>query len=320
MQKIIGGDIPLETSLNSFFTDSGRSSLRLCVRHLSNKKFLIPDYICKVVVDILKQEKIAFDFYKVKPDLTIDLQSLQNKTFDVFYLVNYFGQIAHDSLPFLAEKILLEDCVFQFDFENTRNAKQWCGFNSYRKVSALADGSFVKANLPIARSVSPGEAPFVEPRYKAKALKHAFVHSGRGNEENYLHLFKSSEDSLDQQTQVYDMSIRSRALLTENLANLAEDRKRRFANYEVAAKHLDSWGVLKKVSEPTFFVIRTKRRDELKRHLAEHGIYLPVHWPHFGVDNVLYEEALSIPLFAYYSTDDIQRVCLLVREFLDEGI
>ena len=132
----IGGEVELKSLNNNvFFTDSGRSSLRLFLKNFQDKKYLIPDFACQIVEQIFRQEKINYDFYHVNTDLSIDIQSVKGKSFDVLYLINYFG-IIHDLTDLeIDDKIICEDNVFFFDFDNFHKAKKWYAFNSYRKIS-----------------------------------------------------------------------------------------------------------------------------------------------------------------------------------------
>ena len=62
--KNIGGELCLKDEDSKiFFTDSGRSSLRLFLRNIDkNKKILIPNFLCEVIVEILEEENIKMNF------------------------------------------------------------------------------------------------------------------------------------------------------------------------------------------------------------------------------------------------------------------
>ena len=52
--RLIGGELEAKNIKdNVYFTDSGRSSLRLFIRSgYQSKKFLIPNYFCEVIENI----------------------------------------------------------------------------------------------------------------------------------------------------------------------------------------------------------------------------------------------------------------------------
>ena len=63
MKKVIGGEAELEKSeLNEYFTDSGRSSIRLILNRLRGKIFLIPNYICEIIVKIFDEYEAEYSF------------------------------------------------------------------------------------------------------------------------------------------------------------------------------------------------------------------------------------------------------------------
>ena len=64
--KYIGGELEVEDKrVNTFFTHSARASTRLFCRNYPNKKILIPDFLCYIVVEVLEEENMDFDYYHV---------------------------------------------------------------------------------------------------------------------------------------------------------------------------------------------------------------------------------------------------------------
>ena len=230
----IGGEIELKlTDLKVYFTDSGRSSIRLFLRSGDNryKKYLLPNYFCEVIENIFIEEKITYSFYDVFEDFSIDENYINTQEFDVLYVINYFGQyIDLDNID-LDNKILLEDNVFFYDFKNRHNAKQWYAFNSYRKISKLADGSIVKTNLTIdEKKILKEEASFSHEKYRAKAIKYSYINKDKFNEEKYLVKFSNAEKLLDNQRDIYSISSKSLYLLSSCPIN-KDMRKERFIKF-----------------------------------------------------------------------------------------
>ena len=215
--KPIGGEIALKkTPYQSFFTDSGRSSLRLFFRSedYRNKKVLLPDFFCGIIEQILIEEKVSYDFYTVKNDFTIDYNDINSSTFDILYVINYFGKITSLKQINLKNKILLEDNVFLIHFKNRHKAKQWFGFNSFRKITSLSDGSLIKTNLKINQTlINPINANFVEAKVKASLIKFQFLKMKEYSEKEYLELFKKGEEEIDMQNNIYTISPKSLYLL-----------------------------------------------------------------------------------------------------------
>ena len=168
----IGGELEQkELNYNIYYTDSGRSSLRLFIKNNKDKKFLLPNFLCEIIEKILISENIEYEYYDILPDLEIDIKSIQSKEFDVLYLINYFGQ-KHKKIEDYSSKIIIEDNVFCIDFENTYSYPYWYSFNSFRKITSLSDGSLIKTNLDINDEfIKREEAPFVQNKIEAKRLK-----------------------------------------------------------------------------------------------------------------------------------------------------
>lgn len=315
----IGGELALEQShLNYFFTDSGRSSLRLFCRNFKDQKFLIPNFLCKVIVDVLIENEIEFDFYHVGTDFEIDLTEIKKKSFDVLYVINYFGS-HHDALfRFdLDDKTLVEDNVFFVDFDNIYGAKQWFGFNSFRKITTLPEGSLVKTNLQILDHRIHQQAPYVVKKYQAKHLKFIFREYNQGLEYDFLKLFNEAEEELGQQDGIYAMSDHSLALLLSCLPAYEKEKKIREDNFRFLQSELREHAVNIKLSEYSFFVFRCAQRDELRSYLFLKNIFLPIHWAPFNLENQLYHELLSIPLFSIYHSENLKFVSNCIKGFFN---
>ena len=92
---------------------SGRAALRLLIiSGLNKKKILLPDYLCAVIIDVMRQYKVPYDFYHINPDLTPDWAGVRGKQFDVLYVINYFGHKTKVPLDLIKKKTLLIDDIF----------------------------------------------------------------------------------------------------------------------------------------------------------------------------------------------------------------
>ena len=67
MKKPFGGESPLNSQGCYYaMVHSGRAALRLLLKNSLNKKrILLPDYLCGVIVDVMRQYKVPFDFYHI---------------------------------------------------------------------------------------------------------------------------------------------------------------------------------------------------------------------------------------------------------------
>ncbi len=143
--KKIGGEIPLQSDgLFSYITDLGRSSLRLILHTLKDKKFALPDFLCPVIIDVFEEMGVKYKFYHVYKDLS---SNFTQSDYDIIYVIRYFGQDPIKTDTGISDLILVEDCVFSPIVERHPSIKHWIGFNSFRKISPLTDGSIIKATF-----------------------------------------------------------------------------------------------------------------------------------------------------------------------------
>lgn len=317
--KPIGGELSAKSSLETIlFTDSGRSSLRLFIRSKNkNKKFLIPNFLCEVIEKTLIQEGVKYEFYNILEDLTIDSSTVINSDFDIFYVINYFGQIHDLKQLCLEDKIVIEDNVFFYDFHNTNNFKNWFGFNSFRKVTPLADGSLIKTNLAIdSNQVKQNEADFVLKKCQAKSKKYEYIFNTIGTEEEYIKLFEDGENLLNAQQDIFKISKQSvyEIMKYENHNEQGVSKK----YYDCFYKKFKSNCLNFKAESYSFFVMKVSKRDELRKYLFSKNIFLPIHWPKISQDNQLYDEVISIPLFSHYTIDEMQYVADTIKEFYEK--
>jgi hypothetical protein len=246
--KPIGGEIEIAPGNEYLYlTDSGRSSLRLIlISGLRDKYFLVPDFICPTVIDILKEFGVHYDYYHINPDLTLDTATIAGKPFDVFYSINYFGQRPVD-LPSLLPPncTLLEDGVFYPLVENTVQWPSWIGFNSFRKITPLADGSIIRSTVKLYDTlIMKQDAQFSQIKYEAKQTKHMHLHQDYFQEEDYLALFQRGEQKLNEQKVIHSISGRSLFLLFDYFRQFEVELMTRRNNYQTLTRQLKEYPIL----------------------------------------------------------------------------
>lgn len=299
--------------LDVAYTDSGRSSLRLALRSgLARRHFLLPDFICPVVPELLRQEGVEFSFYPLGEDLLPRLDGVELAPDRVLYLVSYFGRRTPlDGVEPPREMVLMEDNVFSPIFERPPLENPWVGFNSLRKCSPLAEGSELLSTMALDHAaIDPSPAPFVEAKYRAKRVKYAYLHAEEGDlrERDYLALFEHGEAQLEGQRAIHALSRHGVRMLMEFVSGLDGEMAVRRANFRHLARRLASLKLDLEPEYPCFLPIKLERRDDVRRALAEQGIYLPAHWPESGGGNPLHHQLLSIPVDSRYDEQLLHRV------------
>ncbi|WP_461634100.1 hypothetical protein [Labilibaculum euxinus] len=317
--KTIGGEAELQQDkYNTYFTDSGRSSLRLILRSLNLKLVALPDYLCSVITDVFVQEKTQFTYYKINNDLSIETSTIDDNC-DAVYIIDYFG-INHDylrELPLVSDKIIIEDNVFSPYIENTLQLKKWISYNSYRKFSACAEGSLIKSNIELNSDLIHNlPAPFINAKYKAKRIKYEYLNRNLYSEENYLHQFKKGEELLDQQKEIFTISPQGFNQIIKFHESLVCENKQRDQNYQILKK----WIVPVSFHIPdfkSFFVFSCENIQYIRKKLMNHKIFLARHWPNsYNISSSLYQNLLSIPLDPRYNKKDMERMSKIISKYL----
>jgi len=309
----IGGEIEVFFKDKIYYTDSGRSSLRIFCKFFKDKKILLPDFLCDVIVDTLKNENMKFDFYHIKEDLSIDWEKIA-QDYDVLYIINYFGVLQKIPENIKKEKIIIEDNVFFYDFEN-RGFKKWFAFNSYRKITNLSDGSLIKTNMNVKNNYKSSDNSFSKLKYKAKELKYKYIYNQEGREIDYLNLFSKAENILGNSNSISFITENSIYLLS--VFNYERSQKIRKKRFKMLLSFFKDICINKNPTEYSFFVIKSEIRDEIRDKLFQKKIFLPVHWPKSKyTQNSLYSKVLSIPLFENYTDEEFKYLLDSLKEIL----
>jgi len=318
--KTIGGETELKNNeLNEYFTDSGRSSIRLILYKLKGKLFLIPNYLCGIILEIFNDFEINYSFYDINNDLLIDKESIINQRYDVLYIINYFGQNHNVSDIVNNNKVVVEDNVFSPFFINDQNYPNWIGFNSFRKISPLAEGSLIKSTFPLPdEKITNDSAEFSKIKYKAKDMKYHYLQYHQYSEEEYLKLFKLGESKLDEKVSINNISTYSLFRLFDFMSCIEKEYSVRKNNFNVLDEQLYDKAIKIKTIYPSFFILSVKKRDELRKYLFTKNIFCPVHWPPIeGVSNQLNDTFLSIPVDSRYNEKDMNKIASYVNKFYE---
>jgi len=150
-----------------YFATSARMTFSHMLKHIfrkSDKKILMPAYIGETdeegsgVFDPVRENKVPFEFYRIRKDLSADPHDLKSKiasgNFKAVVVIHYFGFVKNDlseiqSLCKTHNVILIEDCAHSFhSVYNGGKVGTWgdLAFFSMHKVIATPDGGYFKIN------------------------------------------------------------------------------------------------------------------------------------------------------------------------------
>ncbi len=319
-RKPFGGEAPLDLGdLHYAFVHSGRAALRLLLASgLGRKKLLIPDFLCGVIIDVLKEGKTPFSTYAVNADLSVQWPMVAKQSFDVLYVINYFGQQTKVPAGIIKGKGLIVDDVFAPRINTLPVKGSWAVFNSLRKVTALAEGAGVISTMKLnTAGIKNPLAEFADLKYSAKQLKADYLHKAKGSETGFINKFRQAEHLLDTDRSIHLPSAVTIGLLPGIIADLPTEQAIRRRQYDILDKALGRWSIKIRPAYYSFYVLSIDRRDEVRALLAKQGIFLPAHWPlpeGSGLSNELYARVLPVPLDSRYSIAEIRRVALAIKE------
>lgn len=301
-------------------TNSGRSSLRWLIQSMDliNKKILVPDFVCQIVIDILLEYQVKIIFYTIKDDFEFSLkENIFNA--DAIYLVKYFGHtsdafktiISTSSIP------LIVDDVFGIQAPKITSNVPWGYFNSLRKITPIADFSQVITNIPLLDITKKRLLEFSTLKYKAKEIKFDFVNSSAYDEEKFLRLFEQAEYILNTNKGIFQPEDKSIFLAGKLHERYEVNKTLRLQNMDEAKKNIPSKKQINITPEfPSFLPVLLNHRDRVRSMLMKKGVFLAIHWPsHNKVKNAISDKIISIPLDPRYDRNDIRSICNLINQF-----
>lgn len=319
------------------FLLSGRTALDFIIRDIKASagldKVYLPSYCCHTMIQPFLDNGVCVEFYQVNfknGKYTYEL-NFENPCSAVL-IMQYFGfcnDAVADSINRLREsgKTVIEDATHSwFSNERYSNNSDYV-FASFRKWTGLPggavaikrDGDF-SVNTPASTNTE-----YISIRENAELLKEKYINNGMGEKTVFLDMFGRAEKMLEQDYSNYNLPE-----LYENLITTLDYEKiisRRKSNATVLTAGIMDIGKIesttyKETDVPLFVPIMVPRgmRDALRRHLIENKIFCPVHWPlsdlHKLENKYLYENSLSLVCDQRYSTQDMDRVVLTIKDFL----
>lgn len=337
---------------NYLFLSSGRDALKTVLLNLPvEHSSLLPSYLCESIVQPFKQLKRKYEFYRIKDNLTADIDYLdsllKNTNHKIVYVINYFGFMDKKLLDYLSKSY--PDITIILDYSHNSylrniNYKKISGKTfiilSLRKCFPVVDGGIlvntfrekIKTNF-----VKKEKFKFVDYKLTGKLLKQAYLNNDLKSdfiENQYLKYFELSEKLLDNKKSINFISEISKRNF--NNLDIESINKTRFNNF----KHLldmlfnNKFNdhhfslIFKSVNKDEFpymlpiRVIKNKR-DNLRKYLSDNQVFCPVIWklPYEIKWNKYYDsvklsyDILCFPIDQRYNSKDMNKISRLVEEY-----
>ena len=320
-------DIPVIDKKNNLFADvswfiSGRAALGFILKDILSRyenieTVALPSWCCDSMIEPIIRNNLKPVFYEVGIK---DNRLYRNKDIetDVFINLDYFGFECVDS--FDNKSIVIDDITHSIFNKNKTNADYY--FGSLRKWAGFKTGGFAyckdgfKISIPDKTNIE-----YVEKRKMAMNMKREYI-DGLRDDKKYLEIFKDGEDMLEN---LYDYKADEDDIVKAMYLDIDLIKKKRKENVDVIMKHFKDYCIFDDNDGSKLFVpiiVPGNYRDELRRQLINKQIYCPIHWPltklHNIKDDYIYQNELSLICDHRYDTKDIEYMCKMILDILEE--
>jgi len=287
-------DKPTLSMENAFFLNGGRACLAVISDHLLDHgihRILLPAYLCPSILDVFQQHGLAWDFYRINQNLSIDLADLieKAKNTQALYFINYFG-FPHSSQTLAAlkyfrknGKLLVEDNA-QAGLPGHMIAD--FTFNSVRKLAPF-DGGYLFTNLEISPYLhcdnpSPNRRLPLIRAYRQELRK--YLLEGQGSYRRLVSLHARAERFYEEDHVITGDPVERELIERQDWQGMSQKRRE---NYKYLLEHIldipeikPLFPVLEKDASPLGLPVYVNgvARDGLYDYLGKNSIGLFIHW------------------------------------------
>lgn len=332
--KEIGSEywaIELETSNNNLdflnigkdykLLMSGRTAIDYVINDINDSKKIVymPNYCCESMVQPFIDNGYTVEFYNV--DVLNNVYDI-NIDFDcsIFFAMSYFGFSISNMdkyINILSKKgiVIIEDITHRFLCDINHSNKADYLICSLRKWFPIISGG-IAINMKNVFKNDIGNYiindNYVETKKTAMNLKRKYIEDSiEINKNEFLELYYMSNEMIkDYKNQKIDII----SLNILRHIDINSIKKYRINNYKIILKKLKKNKKIKllynyqKGDCPLFVPIIIDNRDNIRKQLIDHSIYLPIHWPNFNkFNNEIYNHELSLICDQRYSINDIEK-------------
>jgi len=285
---------PTLSMTESTFLNGGRACLGVISDYLyanNITRVLLPSYLCPSIMDVLDQNNLQYDFYRVNPDLSIDLEDLERMAAntEVVYFINYFGFQHSESTRVALRDLQRKDVLLIEDNAQAGFVRHTIGdfsFNSMRKFTAY-DGGYLTSPIDLSAYLEKyaGRVNHRLPVIRAyrKQLP-AYLFEGRGRRADLERLFHQAEAFYEKDDVVIgdeQERVRIEKMDWESIKMKRRDNYNYLLgllknNPEIIPLYPALQEGIMPMGMPLY--VNNVSRDRLCELLAEESISLTVHW------------------------------------------
>lgn len=348
-REIVGGEfeaapaksIPLgelskwRLPLDGVWTLSGRAAFAIILKRLMSRGIShvhLPAFLCESLLLPVKALGLEYSFYPV--DRSLAAHPAPPKGAAVL-LIHYFGWLNPSTVRLRSESInsfyLIEDFSHIFlskDKELWNNQSNI--FFSARKFGPVPLGGWCNMQEDLSPCDDRIECLFWR-SLAARLSKHIYLADKADPidpaiETFYLDALNSVEQFLDSELSLSSLPARALDLIKDLDLDMISEKRRQNWTYvkDALPKNIDSvQPVLYDNTVPLGLVVSLGNRNGLRRYLAEHRVFCPIHWSlpkevsrqDFPDASYTADHCLTIPIDQRYDINSLERVIDLLKGF-----
>lgn len=313
---LIGSKLPPHRTDTTYFSTGRAAFAYLIGQRVKPNRVYLPTFVCWSLVSTMERRfpDCELVFYPVDRHLHCGYPTQINEH-EALVFIHYFGYTNSQSLP-RSEGALLED--LSHAYLSRIELRGDYVFGSYRKITKVADGGFVRGRFN----------PVYEPSRKLDTWLRLQAKDWRD--------VREAENMLDRDWAIADISSQSLAVLLTVNHDLI--RHRRQENDHYLSTHLTIGRTFREYNRNECPLVHNRllgsrdERDALRQFLAKTGIYTSIHWPtharvRAAADQVditetlwLEDHILSIPIAEDYGLNDMEAIVSACEAWRTSGV
>lgn len=284
---------------SAILTANGSLALKLALEQAksSNKKALLPNFLCDSIVDAFQSQGFEVDYYPLNPNLSPNIDELNiklnNTSYSVLFLCSLFGFNTSGDLYDIVDSlkgktIIIEDITHSLysKYKYTNADYFIC---SLRKWNEIPDGgALLGSNIDPEKfdGSYPEATEIVSNFVKASNYKYDYFNLGdKSLKTKFREYYVLVDVALDALEMTRMSSFSRKVMNSYNIENL---KNRRRKNYMYLAERLLNnksieiiFPELPEDVVPLYMPIYVKngKRDDFQRYMAKEDIYCTFHWP-----------------------------------------
>lgn len=317
---------------------SGRSALSHVIEDIQArhplKSAMLPSYCCYTMIEPFLSHGVSVHFYPVYLDCNGQLKQEipEHHGCDAVLIMEYFGYASPKIWTKKYDGIVIADTTHSIFTCTPSKINADYVYGSMRKWAGFWTGGYAWHVNGVFALPKPSlmDHTYIKLRKQAMEEKAAYINAFfEVQKEGFLSLFAKASDMM---TSKSNLCAAERDIEFLNRFDAHGIKKRRRKNAKTLLKYVSEYALfpeLKGDDCPLFvpIVLPHEVRDKLRKHLIEHQIYCPVHWPvsskHLLTQETerIYREELSLVCDQRYDQTDMERMGQAITDFLHtEGL